>query len=517
MPRSASEAYDDLLAAYRGIFDLGRVASLLSWDQQTMMPPGGARMRGEQLATLSSELHRRITAPTVADALELLATDAAGTELDDEQLAQVRQVRRFYEKEARLPSDLVEAISEQVTRAQAVWVEARKDDDFGRFAPELERILELRRRQADCLGWDEHPYDALHDLYEPGSTAERVREVFGPVKNALERLLGAIRGPGRDVDDAVLWGEWDEGAQERFAREVVTDFGYDFHTGRLDRAPHPFAQSLGRSDVRITTRFRRDYLPPALFGTMHEAGHGMYEQGIAERYHRTPLGHAVSLGIHESQSRLWENLVGRSQPFWQGRLGALAERFPQQLADVSVDAFVRAVNRVAPTLIRVEADEVTYNLHVMIRFELEVALLDGSLPVADLPDAWNAKYGESLGITPPDDASGCLQDIHWAAGLVGYFPTYTLGNLMSVQLWEAAESALGDLEAMVRAGEFAPLLGWLRENVHAHGSRYLPGDLLERATGRRLDSAPYLRYLDRKYGSHYGIEDAELSAVSEQG
>ena len=511
MPADADAAYRNLMTAFRGIFDLSQVSALLAWDQQTMMPPGGASMRGEQLATLSAEIHRRITSPEVAEALDALATPGAAEDLDEERRAQVRQARRTFEKEAVLPAELVEQISEQVTRGQAVWVDARRDDDFARFAPELERILELRRRQADHLGWDDHPYDALHDLYEPGSTARRVREVFAPLESALVILLDAIRTRGADVDDGVLRAGYDEELQERFGREVVTSFGYDFQRGRLDRAAHPFAQSLGRTDVRITTRYRHDWLPTALFGTMHEAGHGMYEQGIAERFHRTPLGDAVGLGVHESQSRLWENLVGRSHAFWKGRLPRLAELFPQQLEGVEVDAFVRAVNRVAPTPIRVEADEVTYNLHVMIRFELETALLDGSLAVTDLPDAWNAKYEELLGIQPSSDAQGCLQDIHWAAGLVGYFPTYSLGNLMSVQLWEAAHETLPDLDALVRAGDFAPLLGWLRENVHAHGARYLPDELLVRATGSDLDAGPYLRYLERKYGALYDLGDLSLT------
>lgn len=522
MPRTVADAYRELSSEFRAIFDLGQVASLLVWDQQTMMPPGGAALRGQQLATVSGEIHRRIASERFAEILAELPSDGASAGpsgdapggLTDEQLAEVRQARRIHGQEANIPAELVEAISEQTSRAQAVWVEARKDDDFGLFAPELERVFELRRRQADHLGWDAHPYDALHDLYEPGSTVAKVREVFAPVKIGIERLLAAIGD--REVDDAMLHVEYDEAKQEQFAREAIMDFGYDFTRGRLDRADHPFAQALGRTDVRITTRYRRDYLPTALFGTMHEAGHAMYEQGISERYHRTPLGESVSLSVHESQSRLWENLIGRSRSFWEGRFPRLQELFADQLDGVSVDAFTRAVNRVAPSLNRVEADEVTYNLHVMIRFELEVALLEGSLDVGDLPDAWNSKYAESLGVTPPDDARGCLQDIHWAVGLVGYFPTYTLGNLMSVQLFEAAQGAIDDLSGQVRRGEFAQLLAWLRENVHAHGSRYLPGDLLERATGSRLDAAPYLRYLDRKYSELYGLVSADLSHDRQQ-
>lgn len=513
MPRTEPDAYGRLLKEARAIFDLAQAAALLVWDQQTKMPPGGGELRGQQLATLSSVIHGRLTSEAMGSALDELAGRAG---LDDEQSAQVRQARREYDLAVKVPADLVEALSEQTSRAQGVWAEARENDDFGRFAPELEKVLDLRRRQADHLGWDAHPYDALHDQYEPGSTRAKVQAVFEPLKTAVERLLAAIGERGRDVDDGVLRRTYDEALQEQFGREVVADFGYDFRRGRLDRAVHPFAQGMGRDDVRITTRYRKDYLSTALFGTMHEAGHAMYEQGIAERYHRTPLGSSISLGVHESQSRLWENLVGRSHAFWEGRFPRLVELFPEQLEDVSLDSFVRAVNRVAPSLIRVEADEVTYNLHVMIRFELEVALLEGSLPVAELPDAWNAKYAESLGITPPDDARGCLQDVHWSIGLIGYFPTYTLGNLMSVQLFEAADAAIGGLEDKVRNGEFAPLLAWLRENVHEPGSRWLPGELLERATGQRLDAGPYLRYLERKYGRLYELGALELSPVSAQ-
>ena len=319
------------------------------------------------------------------------------------------------------------------------------------------------------------------------------------------RDLADRENNGENHSDAPLRQAFPEAEQEAFAVGIIRAFGYDFDHGRLDRTVHPFATSLSKYDVRITTRYVANFLSPALFGTLHEAGHAMYEQGISSAYDRSPLGTAVSLGIHESQSRLWENLVGRSNGFWCWAYPQLQETFPAQLGTTSQDDFYGAINRVSPSLIRVEADEVTYNLHIMVRFELELALIEGTLKAADLPEAWNAKYEDYLGVTPPDDAHGCLQDIHWSLGMFGYFPTYTLGNLISVQLFEAAKAAHPELDQDIQNGHFDKLLGWLRENIHQHGSRYEPAELLERATGSGLDAGPYIRYLKEKFGTLYGI------------
>ncbi len=486
--------------------DLAQAAALLSWDQNTYMPDGAHEARGQQLATLEALAHERMTDPDLGGLIEEL--EGAGLPEDSAEAAMVRQARIEFDRATKLPADLVEALTRHTARARAVWARARHDDDFAAFAPELERMLELKRRQADALGYQDHPYDALHDVFEPGSTAARVKAVFEPLRDATVELVRAIGESQVEVDDAPLRQAFDEALQERFALDTVRAFGYDLEHGRLDRTVHPFATSFSKYDVRITTRYQRSFLNTALFGTLHEAGHGMYEQGIADAYYRTPLEEAVSLGVHESQSRLWENLVGRGLPFWQGAYGRLQRTFPGQLGSVDLQAFYRAINRVHPSLVRVEADEVTYNLHIMIRFELELALLDGSLAVADLPAAWNERYRLYLGVTPPNDALGVLQDVHWSVGLLGYFPTYALGNLMSVQLFEAARAANPDLDDDLRAGRFGPLLGWLRENVHAHGSRYHPDALLQRATGSALDAAPYLRYLERKYGAIYRLGSA---------
>ncbi|MEJ2287549.1 MAG: carboxypeptidase M32 [Deinococcales bacterium] len=495
--------YRDLVARAAVISDLTQAHAVLSWDENTYMPPGAAEARGQQMATLETIAHERLTDPALGELVEAL--EAAGLPEDSVEAAAVRQARRAVDRATKLPVELVEALGKHTARSRAVWARARQEQDFGAFAPELERMVELKRQEAEALGFEEHPYDALHDQYEPGSTTAHLRQVFTPLRRETTELVRAIRDAGRSVDDGVLRQAFGEAHQERFALDTVTAFGYDLEHGRLDPTVHPFATSLSKYDVRITTRYQGHFLNPALFGAMHEAGHALYEQGIDDAYYRTPLEGTASLGIHESQSRLWENLVGRSRAFWEGAYAKLQRTFPQQFAGVPLDTFYAAINKVEPTFIRVEADEVTYNLHVMLRFELEQGLMAGDLTVAELPAAWNDFMQDALGITPPNDALGVLQDVHWSIGLFGYFPTYTLGNLMSVQLFEAATAAHPELPREIRAGRFATLLGWLRENVHRHGARYLPDELLKRATGSELDAAPYLAYLRGKYGELYGL------------
>jgi carboxypeptidase Taq len=484
--------------------DIGQAISLLGWDQNTYMPPGANAARGQIMATLSSLSHERLTDKRVGKWLrELEKAKLADSSTDG---ATVRQVRKAYDKATKIPTSFIETWMKQRSKAQAVWIEARQKNDFALFAPELKKVFDLARQMADYIGYKDHPYDALHDGYEVGSTVAEVKKVFEPLRNETVELVKAIQSSKNKVEDKVLHQAFDESLQEKFAIDTVKTFGYDFQHGRLDRTVHPFAQSITKYDVRITTRYSPSFISMALFGTMHEAGHAMYEQGISDKYHRTPLGHSISLGIHESQSRMWENLVGRSKPFWTWAYPRLQETFPKQLKKVALETFYTAINKVSPSFIRVEADEVTYNLHVMVRFEIELALLESTLNIKDLPEAWNAKYQEYLGITPPDNAQGCLQDVHWSFGLIGYFPTYTLGNIMSVQLFEAAKKAYPSIERDITEGKFDKLFSWLRENVHTHGSRYLPQDLLERATGSTLDSAPYIAYLNNKFRSLYGVE-----------
>lgn len=495
--------FEEFLAEAAVINDLGNVAGLLSWDQDTYMPEGAAAGRGEQMATISSLHHARLTGPRMAELLAAL--EAADLPPDSVAAATVREGRRAYERATRLPRRLVEELARVSSSARLAWARARDANDHRLFAPELERMIDLKREEADAVGYTTERYDALLDEYEPGARAADVRAVFTQLREEQVQLLGEITDSTVRLSDAALVGSFPAAEQAAYVKGLAAKIGYDFTRGRLDETIHPFAESIGLDDVRITTRYEVSNLATALFGTLHEVGHALYEQGIDPALARTPLAHGAGLGVHESQSRLWENLVGRSLPFWEGAFPELQAAFPAQLGGVDLATFHRAVNVARPSLVRTEADEVTYNLHVLVRFELETALLAGDLAVADLPLAWNERYRDYLGIEPANDVEGYLQDIHWSAGLFGYFPTYALGNLMSVQLYEAAERELGDLAALLRQGHFAPLLGWLRKNVHRHGSRYTPADLLQRATGSALDAGPYLRYLRGKFGQLYDL------------
>ncbi len=413
--------------------------------------------------------------------------------------------RRDFDRAARIPPDLVEALSRTTALAQDEWARARAQNRYALFAPWLERILDLQREVADALGYPERRYDALLDRYEPGLTAAELDRLFAGLEAELVPLARAVLERADPRDDAPLHGDFDEERQRRFIEGVLRDCGFDFDRGRQDRSVHPFCTSFSRDDVRITTRYDRRFLPKALFGSLHEMGHALYEQGIAPELDGTLLAGGASLGVHESQSRLWENLVGRSREFWSRYYPELRAAFPEALGGVDVERFYRAINRVSPTFIRVEADEVTYNLHILVRYELEEELLEGRLSVADAPEAWNARVAAYLGRTPPDDASGILQDIHWSIGLVGYFPTYTLGNILAAQLWEKALEEAPSIPADIEAGRFGTLLDWLRERVHRHGRKFLPAELIQRATGRPLDAGPYIRYLKAKFGALYGI------------
>ena len=486
---------------------LGEAAAVLGWDQQTYMPPGGAPARASQLTALSRVVHQKMTGDETARLLDRAERDSADNDPDSDEAAYVRVARRDFDLATRVPEALVAELTRVTTLAHEAWAGAREASDWQAFAPWLEQILDLTRQQADHLGHGGERYDALLDQYEPGMTTAQVRAMFEAIKPDSVVLVQAIAAQGPDaVDDSILFRDFDEEKQRRFGEAVVKQLGFDWQRGRQDRAVHPFCTSFGRDDVRITTRFDRNFLPMALFGSIHETGHALYEQGFAERYAGNFLGDAASLGFHESQSRLWENLVGRSRPFWERFYPDLREAFPEALGDVDLPAFYRAINKVEPSLIRVEADEVTYNLHILLRFEMEQALLSGEVSVADAPAAWNAKTEQYLGLTPPDDAQGILQDVHWSSGSLGYFPTYSVGNLLSVQIYDRAESDLGGrLSDQIAAGEFAPLLGWLRENVHQWGRKYRPAELVQRITGGPLDPAPYLKYLKTKFGAIYGV------------
>jgi carboxypeptidase Taq len=489
----------DGLAALRErlaeLSDLGATESLLGWDQQVTMPPGGAAVRGEVMATVARLSHARAVDPALG---ELLAS--LNGSIEGEDAALVRVAARDHDRARRVPESLVGAIAQASAAAQAGWLEARERNDFSVFQPYLERNVELRRRVAECYPEVKHPYDALLDQFEPDLTTAEVRSVFRRVRDGLVPLIAAI---AEAPAPPALPAPFDVEAQREIALEIAHSFGFDESQWRFDLAVHPFAQSLASSDIRVTGRFDEGSLT-GLFAVMHEVGHGLYEHQVDPALARTTLDSGVSLGVHESQSRLWENLVGRGLPFWRHWYPRLQERFGQ-LEAVALEDFHRAINAVRPSLIRVEADEATYSLHIILRFELEVALIEGSLAVADLPEAWNTAMKDLLGIDVPDDLHGVLQDIHWAFGELGYFPTYTLGNIIAAQLWQAITHDLPDLDDQLAAGDVTALREWLREHVHRHGRRLMPADLLRQATGAALDPEPFVAYLNAKYRGLYGL------------
>jgi carboxypeptidase Taq len=495
--------YDRFIAKVKETRTLGSIGSLLGWDQETYMPPKGHEHRAEQLAILSGLVHERTVSDEMGALLDELAGPAAAGALGAERAANVREVRRSYDRAKKLPRELVEEIAKTQSLAQEAWVHARKASDFAAFAPWLEKNLALQKRVADLYGYETEPYDALLDVYEPGARARDIAPVFAALRREIVPLVQAIGASSRRPTP--LRGPFPKEKQREFGEAVARDMGFDFEAGRLDISAHPFCSGFHPRDVRLTTRYDETDFRGSLFGVMHEAGHGLYEQGLDARNTGTPMAEAASTGIHESQSRLWENLVGRSRPFWRHYYPKLAKCFPEALAGVGEDAFYAAVNEAKPSLIRVEADEVTYNLHILLRFEIEQALFSGALSVAELPGVWNKKMQEYLGLTPPDDARGVLQDVHWSCGLFGYFPTYTLGNLYAAQFFATAKKEVADLEAKVARGELLPLREWLRERIHRHGMLYAPGELCEKVTGAPLDARHFNAYLKGKFGEIYGI------------
>ncbi len=487
------------------IYDINAAANLLEWDQQTYMPPGGADERAYQLATLRRLAHELLVSDETGEALEAARQEVADPDSDSDEARLVWRTGHEYEKSRKVPGEWVSEFNRTTSLAHATWQEARAEADFGRFAPALRNVVELRRQYVSFFAPYDHPYDPLLDDFELGMKTAQVQAVFDALRPRQVALVKAIAEHGSAVQDDFLHQPFDEGKQWQFGLEIAQRLGYDLQRGRQDRSAHPFTTSFGLGDVRITTRLDPNDLTVGLFATLHEAGHAMYEQGISPSLARSPLADGASLGVHESQSRLWENLVGRSRPFWQAFYPRLQEYFPEQLGEVDLERFYRAINKVQPSFIRVEADEATYNLHIMLRFELEQALVAGDLAVADLPLAWNEKMQDYLGLTPPDDAKGVLQDVHWSAGLLGYFPTYALGNLVAAQLWARMAGDIPDLEAQIAAGELSPLLGWMREHVHRHGAKFAPAELVRRVTGNDLTPEPYLDYLQSKFGAIYGL------------
>jgi carboxypeptidase Taq len=491
---------------------LSHVSALLHWDQETCIPAAAVPERAEQRALLHGLMHDRITNPEIGEALTALGVSYEGTDVpsvsdgySDLDKAFLRELARVYRRSIRVPRRIVTELARQTAIGQQVWVEARRQADFSIFLKQLSVIVGLVREVATCLGYQDHPYDPLLDEYEPWMSTAEVEEVFSGLRSGLSKLLRRIVDSGKTIDTSFLHREYDAGRQREFSVQVLKTLGYDFERGRLDESAHPFTTSLGYSDVRITTRYSEDFLPTSIFGTIHECGHALYDTGFAEGLRGSLLAQGTSLGIHESQSRMWENFIGRSLPFWNHFFPILKQLNPKHLGEVKLRSFYEAVNAVAPSLIRIEADEVTYNLHIVMRFELEKQLISGELAVEDLPAAWNAQSQELLGIVAPDDAQGVLQDIHWSSGLIGYFPTYSLGNLYAAQFFKTIEEDLPDWAQQVQKGRFEAILGWLRQNIHSRGRVHSAKDLCLLVCGEPLSPRYLLDHLEQKYSDIYGL------------
>ena len=497
--------YEALLEKVYEINDIGKALAVLSWDKEVNMPPGGLTARIQQMTTLSRFNHMLSTSDEMGALIENAAAELNGAAYDSNEASLLRLLRRNYEEARKLPPEFVTRSAQVSGQAHAAWVKARADNDFATFQPWLEQVVELCQEMAELYGYEDEKYDALLDKYELGMKTADVRAIFDAVKAELVPLRQAIAERGTAVDDSIVHQPFDVETQKEFARYITNVVGYDFTRGHLGTVVHPFATSFSRDDARITTRWYPDFLNPSLFGALHESGHAMYEQGTHPDLARTPLARGTSLGIHESQSRMFENLVGRSLGFWQAHYPKLQSLFPEQLGQRTAEDFYRAINKDQPSYIRVEADELTYNFHIILRFELEQAMLNGELAARDLPAAWNAKMEELLGVVPPTDSQGCLQDVHWTRPGFGYFPTYALGNLYGAQFFETAVAQSPAILDELNQGQTTRLLAWLRENIHQHGRKFTPGELVERVTGQPLSHAAFMRYAKTKFTELYNL------------
>jgi len=495
---------EELKTILAEVDDLDRASGVLGWDQEAYMPKGGAEARGQQLGTLQRLSHERFVDKKTGKLLDELKKSSSELDPDSYEARLIKVCARLYEREVKVPSDMVTEKAEVTALASQAWQEARAASDFSKFEPHLDKVIDWSRRYAELFAPYDHVYDALLDAYEPGMKTAEVQAIFDGIRPKQVELIKAIAGK-EQVDDSILHQNFPEAGQFAFGKEVITAYGFDWDRGREDKTTHPFSTNFGYGDQRITVRVSEDYFNPYLFAALHETGHALYEQGVPKSLARTPLYGGTSLAVHESQSRMWENLVGRSRVFWGHFYPNLQKQFPEQLGKVSVDDFYKAINKVHPSFIRVEADEATYNLHIMLRLELEIAMMEGKLNAKDMPEAWNERFESYLGITPPDDAQGVLQDVHWSFGLMGYFATYALGNLVSAQLWEVIQRDMPDMDDQIAKGEFAPLLSWLQENIYQHGSMFEPQELIEKVSGSKINGEPYLRYLNEKFGAIYNL------------
>ena len=502
------ESLANLKKAARELYLLEHTQAVVSWDQETNMPDAGNEERAEQLALLEGIMHQKLTSPEIGRLLSALGADdekpQGKGDFPVEDKAFVREMYRNYKRASCLPESLVTEMARQTGLAHTSWVNARKKADFSIFEDSLSKIIELNREKAEKIGYSEHPYDALLDEYEPWMTAGKVEEVFTPLGKNLADLVARI-AKAKQVDTSFLETDYPVDLQDKFGRKVIVKIGFPAERGRLDISAHPFTTTLGTHDVRITTRYDKDLVLSGLFSNIHECGHALYELGVGENIQGSILATGVSLGIHESQSRFWENMVGRSRAFWKHFYPEFRKTFKAQTEGVELESFYRAVNKVSPSFIRVEADEVTYSLHVILRFEIEKALLSGSLKVSSLPDEWNRRMKELLGIVPANDSEGVLQDVHWSAGLIGYFPTYALGNLYAAQFMKTMNNELKNIDALSEKGDFAPILGWLRDNIHQYGMVYPADELCRRVTGEELNPDYFIDYLNNKYGGIYEL------------
>ena len=502
--KEVSEKMQKLIDLSGELSDLGHIGALMGWDQQVYMPNGGAEERGMQSSVIGKLMHEKFTSDEVGKLIDDLEAEVGDLDAETDEARSVKVAKRQYEKQTKVPLPMLMEQIKATTMAHQAWVEAKEKSDFSTFEPHLTKIIDLSKQYADLFKPYDHVYDPLLDDYEPGMKAADVKAIFNKLRPQQVELLKAI-AEKEPPENSFLKQYYKEEHQELFGRYVITRFGFDWNRGRLDLTHHPFTTGFGQGDVRITTRYLKDDGGSALFSTMHEAGHAMYEQGISSKYNRQVLGGSASLAIHESQSRLWENLVGRSKEFWSFFYPSLQMLFPEHLANVDLNQFYRGINRVEPSLVRVEADEATYNMHIMLRLEIEMGLIEGSMEVKDLPEIWNTKMQDYLGITPPNDATGVLQDVHWSSGLVGYFPTYALGNLASVQLWDKMVEENPNIPDEIAKGKFDTILGWMHEHIHQYGSKYEPQELMVKATGSKITPEPYVKYLKTKYSEIYDL------------
>lgn len=499
------QAYEELCKTLKEIALLNSCAGLLGWDQRTYMPRGGSAHRADQLGLIAGMTHEKFTSPRIGELLSQVENTELTKVPDSIEAANIREVRRRYDRQTKLPKSLVEEIVRVTSMSEKEWETCRKNSDFKSFAPWLAKVVDLTKQAADCYGYKGEPYNALLEDYEPGMTVEEVSSVFEKLRIDLVELNNKIRGAKKRPNVSIVERPYPVELQRVFGEMVAAAIGLDFNEGRCDITVHPFCSGIGPGDVRITTRYNPNRLNDALFGIMHETGHALYDIGLPKQHWGLPSGDAASYGVHESQSRTWENQVGRSKEFWVYFLPQAKRIFRDSLDGVSLDDFYGAINDVRPSFIRVEADEATYNLHILLRYELERAMLKGDLKSADVAGEWNSRFKKYFGIEVDNDSHGCLQDVHWSAGLIGYFPSYSLGNLYSAQFFAKAKTEIPDMMSRFERGDFSGLLNWLRKNIHQHGQRYRPVDLCKQVTGQPLSHKPLIDYMTAKYKEIYGF------------